>query len=126
MSTILRGFTSLKIVPEIRVEGLTIAYKILKSGKQCFIIDISDRNFTDFDGQINDTIRFLKTNKQRLIELKSSIDNLYWDIDFGYNTKVATGELSVEGLLFPVELLSLCASLEIKLLVSLYNLNMSG
>jgi hypothetical protein len=58
-----------------------------------------------------------------LNELKSHIPNLSWDIDFGYNTKVATGELTVEGLHFPVELLTICARLAIELLVSLYNAN---
>ena len=123
MSTILRGFPSLETIPEINVEGLEIEYRTNKEGKQTFIIDITDRNFTDFEGQVRDTIAFLKTNEQRLVELKNHIPNLSWDIDFGYNTKVATGELAVEGLLFPVELLTLCSRLGIEFLVSLYNAN---
>ena len=123
MSTILRGFTSLKTIPDTKVEGLEIEYKTIKEGKQIFIIDITDSNFTDFERQVRDTIAFLRTNEQRLIKLKNHIPNLSWDIDFGYNTKVATGELAVEGLLFPVELLELCSRLGIELLVSLYNGN---
>lgn len=123
MSTILRGFTSLETIPEIKVEGLEIEYKTRKDGKRYFIIDVTDRNFIDFDGQVKDTIAFLKANESRLVELKNRIPDLSWNIDFGYNTKVATGELAVEGLLFPVELLTGCARLEIELLVSLYNAN---
>lgn len=124
MSTILRGFTSLETIPEIKVEGLEIEYRTSKEGKQTYIIGITDRNFTDFEEQVRDTIDFLKTNEQRLIELKNHTSNLSWDIDFGYNTKVAIGELAVEGLLFPVELLELCSRLGIELLVSLYNGNL--
>ena len=123
MSTILRGFTSLQTIPAIRVEGLEIEYKSWKSGKQGFIIDITDKNFTDFDGQINDTISFLMTKEKQLTELKNSFPKLFWDIDFGYKTKVSTGELAVEGLLLPVKLISLCARLKIGLLISLYDAN---
>lgn len=123
MSTILRGFNPLETIPEIRVEGLEIEYRTRKDGKPYFIIVVTDRNFTDFEGQVNDTIGFLKANETRLVELKSRITNLSWNIDFGYNTKVASGELAVEGLLFPIELLTVCARLEIELLVSLYNAN---
>ena len=123
MSTILRGFTSLETISEIKVEGLEIEYRTRKDGKRYFIMDIADRNFTDFDGQVKDTIAFLKANEQRLVALKGQIPNLSWDIDFGYNTKVATGELAVEGLHFPAELLAICARLGIELLVSLYNAN---
>jgi hypothetical protein len=123
MSTILRGFSSVETIPEIRVEGLEIEYRTRKDGRRYFIIDVTDRSFTDFDGQVSDTIAFLNANEQRLVKLKSQIPNLAWDIDFGYNTKVETGELAVEGLLFPVDLLALCAGLKIALLVSLYNVN---
>jgi hypothetical protein len=123
MSTILRGFTFLETIPEINIEGLEIEYKTMRSGKQTFIIDVTDRNFADFEGQVNDTISYLKRNEHRLVKLKSHFPNLSWDIDFGYNTKVATGELAVEGLHFPIELLAVCARLEIELLVSLYNAN---
>jgi hypothetical protein len=123
MSTILRGFSSVETIPEIRVEGLEIEYRTRKDGRRYFILDVTDRSFTDFDGQVSDTIAFLNANEQRLVKLKSQIPNLAWDIDFGYNTKVETGELAVEGLLFPVDLLALCAGLKIALLVSLYNVN---
>jgi hypothetical protein len=123
MSTILRGFSSVETIPEIRVEGLEIEYRTRKDGRRYFIIDVTDRSFTDFDGQVSDTMAFLNANEQRLVKLKSQIPNLAWDIDFGYNTKVETGELAVEGLLFPVDLLALCAGLKIALLVSLYNVN---
>jgi len=123
MSTILRGFTSLETILEIQVEGLEVEYRTWKDGKRTFIIDVTDRNFTDFEGQVNDTISFLKANEQQLVELKSHIPNLSWDIDFGYNTKIATGELAVEGLHFPAELLAICVRLGIELLVSLYNEN---
>jgi hypothetical protein len=123
MSTILRGFSSVETIPEIRVEGLEIEYRTRKDGRRYFIIDVTDRSFSDFDGQVSDTMAFLNANEQRLVKLKSQIPNLAWDIDFGYNTKVETGELAVEGLLFPVDLLALCAGLKIALLVSLYNVN---
>ncbi|MGZ3922416.1 MAG: hypothetical protein ACXVLT_11135 [Flavisolibacter sp.] len=123
MSTILRGFTFLDAIPEINIEGLDIEYRTRKDGKLAFIIDITDRNFTDFEAQVGDTIAFLKTNELRLLELKNQIPKLSWDIDFGYNTKVATGELAIEGLHFPFTLLALCARLEIELLVSLYSAN---
>jgi hypothetical protein len=123
MSTILRGFTILETIPETTVEGLETEYRTMNDGKVFFIIDVTDKNFTDFDGQVNGTIAFLKANEHRLNELKSQIPNLSWDIDFGYNTKIATGELAVEGLHFPAELLAICAKLGIELLVSLYNAN---
>src|SRR5574337_1756126 len=108
MSTILRGFTSLQTIAKTKVEGLEIEYKTWGNGKQGFIIDITDKNFTDFDGQVKDTISFLKTKEKQLAELKNSVPTLVWDVDFGYKTKVTTGELAVEGLLLPVELLFLC------------------
>lgn len=119
----LRGYSSIETIPEIRIEGLEIEYRAKKNGTMSFTIEFTDRNFIDFEGQVTDTISFLKANEQRLVELKSRIPNLSWDIDFGYNTKVATGELAIEGLHFPVELLGVCARLEIELLVSLYNAN---
>jgi hypothetical protein len=54
-----------------------------------------------------------------LDDLKTNAANLHWELDYGNNTKVATGELGVEGLHFPLVLLILCAELKIEILVSL-------
>jgi len=46
------------------------------------------------------------------------------EVDYGYNTKVATGELAVERLHFPLQLLRHCAELKVKIPVSLYDGNL--
>jgi hypothetical protein len=63
----------------------------------------------------------LEKNKSALFALKSNIGQLSWDIDFGYKPKIVSGELAIEGLLFPIRLIEICSQLGIELLVSLYD-----
>lgn len=67
-----------------------------------FIIDVTDKDFQDINGQIKDFIGFLTENFSQLDDLKDKVADLNWKVDYGYNTKVATGELAVEGLHFPL------------------------
>ena len=121
MSTILRG----NITPEsksiLQSSELNIEVKAEKENRNSFIIDITDKDFQDFDGQIADTIDFLNTQHSQLMVLKSQIPGMFWYIDYGYNTKVATGELVYEGLRLPLELIRLCSELQIEILLSLYD-----
>jgi hypothetical protein len=121
MSTILRGYTSTENHSLLQSLELYIEIKAPKENRLDFIIDITDKDFQDFNGQITDTIVFLSKNLLPLKDLRNKVSPLYWEIDYGYNTKVATGELAVEGLHFPIELLRLCVDLQIELQISLYD-----
>lgn len=126
MSTVLRGYTSTENELTLRTFGLPIELKASKGKRTDFLIDITDKNFEDFNGQVTDTIAFLTTNRVQLGELRNSIPGISWEIDYGYNTKVATGELAVEGLHLPLELLRLCSELKIEILISLYDGKLFG
>ena len=124
MNTILRGYTSPENQSLLQSAELNIELNAPKGNRLDFIIDVTDKDFIDFNGQISDTTGFLTENFLQLSYLKNKVTDLYWEVDYGYNTKVATGELAVEGLRFPLELLKLCAELEIEILVSLYDGNL--
>jgi hypothetical protein len=126
MSTILRGYTSTENHALLQSSELNIDIKSPEDDRIDFIIDVTDKDFQDFNGQIKDTIRFLTGNFSQLSDLKNKVADLKWEVDYGYNTKVATGELAVEGLHFPLQLLSLCTELKLEILVSLYDGNLFG
>lgn len=121
MSTILRGCTSSSHHTILLTSGLNINIAPAEGSNITFVIDITDRDFQNFKGQIADTIKFLKANHSVLYEIKNKIPDLDWEIEYGYSTKVATGELAVEGLLIPLTLVKLCSELQIEILVSLYD-----
>ena len=121
MSTILRGNTSTETGLTLQSFGMPIELKPSKSNRTDFLIEISDKDFEDFNGQVTDAIAFLNTNRVQLFELKNAIPDISWEMDYGYNTKVAIGELAVEGLHLPLELLKLCSELNIEILISLYD-----
>jgi len=124
MSTILRGYTSTEKHSLLQSSELNIEIKVPKDDKIDFIIDVTDKDFQDFNGQITDTISFLTENLSQLSDLKNKMADLYWVLDYGYNTKVATGEFAVEGLHFPLQLIRLCTELNIEILVSLFDGNL--
>ena len=126
MSTILRGYTLTQNELNLQSFGLPIELKPSKGNRTDFLIEITDKDFKDFNGQVMDTIAFLTANQVQLVELKNKIPDINWEIDYGYNTKVATGELAVEGLHLPVALLRLCSDLNIEILVSLYDGKLFG
>ncbi|HUC81795.1 MAG TPA: hypothetical protein VMR70_12820 [Flavisolibacter sp.] len=126
MSTVLRGYTSIENDLPLKSSELQLELKAAKGKRTDFLIDITDKDFEDFNGQVTDTIAFLTTNRVQLVELKDAIPDIIWEIDYGYNTKVATGELAVEGLHLPLELLRLCSELKIEILISLYDGKLFG
>jgi hypothetical protein len=121
MSTILRGYTSVQNQSKIFSNELKLDIRAAKDGRVIFIVDISDKDFKDFDTQVEDTIEYLTKNKAALLALKNNIGQLSWNIDFGYAPKIVSGELAVEGLFFPLQLVENCSELGIELLISLYD-----
>ncbi len=121
MSTILRGYTTVEYYPMLQSSELKLEIKVPKRDRSDFSIEVADRDFQNFNGQVTDTINFLDKNLLQLKALKSKLPDINWEIDYGFKPKVTTSELAVEGLHFPVELLKLCSELQIEIVLSLYD-----
>jgi len=72
MSTILRAYTLTENHSLLQSSELNIEIKSPKD-RIDFIIDVTDKDFQDFNGQIKDTIRFLTQNFSQLGDLKNKV-----------------------------------------------------
>jgi len=73
MSTILRGYTSIQNKSKIVSQELKVEIKTSKDGRALFIIDIADKNFTDFEGQITTLLNIWKKINRLCLPLKATL-----------------------------------------------------
>jgi len=79
-------------------------------------VSVSDREFTDLTGQIDDAMRFLNDHLEELKRLREfpGLERLVLDFP------VADRDVMIQSERFPVDLISLISELKIELVVSRY------
>ncbi len=81
-----------------------------------FNVSVSEREFTDLTGQIEDAMRFLTVHSEELKRLRDLPGSERLVLDF----PVADKDVMIQSDSFPVDLISLMAQLKIELVVSRY------
>lgn len=94
----------------LRPDGEKLPYSFLN-------IETSKADFNDFNMQVKDTIAYLKTHREQLLQIKETkgIDQV--SLDFGIES---FEEQITQQIFLPVELISLTAELGISIQVSIY------
>jgi hypothetical protein len=85
--------------------------------------DTSEADFEELDQQIADTITFLRTNEEDLRylgSLRSTIEDSWYHVDFGFNTRMFDENVGIQIDTFPAELLQLLGSISADLMLSQY------
>lgn len=82
-------------------------------------LDVSDKEWDDLQGQINDAICFLENHKGDIQKLFELVNDLSVGLDFPINSKL-DGNIVTQGITFPGRLTSLAGSLNIDIGMTLY------
>ena len=82
-------------------------------------LDVSEKEWDDLNGQIQDAIKFLDKYKSQIISLSSSIADLSLGLDFPIYSKF-DGNIITHGIAYPVELVTLAAELKIEIGMTIY------
>ena len=118
-------------VKKTKISGFSKSYKgddISKANprkrKYSFVsITISEADFDDINGQINDTIIFLNKYKGNLKHITTTPEIEYATISFGLDSVIDEEHLT-QSFYFPLELIKICAELGISIETTLYKNDM--
>jgi hypothetical protein len=86
-------------------------------------IATTKKDLDEINGQIADTTDFLNEYKENLLHILTTPEVEYAVIDFGVDSSLDEHHL-IQGFLFPIRLLKICAELNIEIELSIYKQDM--
>jgi hypothetical protein len=86
----------------------------------------SNADFSDFPKQLEDTIRYLRRNKDKLRHITSTKGIQYANLDFGIDLRIINGNGMTQSDYFPHRLVKLAAELGLGIEVSIYAANLDA
>ena len=87
-------------------------------------IETSKAEFDNFKKQIDDTIRFLKRNKDKLAHVTLTKGIEYAVLNFGIDLRIDKKKVLIQSDTFPSELLKLAGDLRLDIEISIYPVDM--
>jgi hypothetical protein len=82
-------------------------------------LDVSEKEWGDLSGQVEDTINFLKKHTPELKKIVEYIDDIDWSLDFPIYS-ILDDKWVTQGIKFPKELVSIAGELNIDIGMTLY------
>ncbi len=83
-------------------------------------IEVSDADFTEFETQIKDAVKFLKSNKSKLKHVGLTKEIEYATLRFGIEMTIDKENVLSQSSFIPNELLKLAGNLNLSIEISLY------
>ena len=102
-------------------------YRDLKKTRLCennqATLEVSDKDWNDIEGQIEDAIGFFEQNKIDIQKLFKLISDLSAGLDFPINSKL-DGNIVTHGIIYPNQLTKLAGNLNIDIGMTMYEYGM--